>query len=65
MFLEYIICRRIEPWYSPLLAIDIGQLDILQQLTYLHFFLNSHIKTECSIYVVGRAFHFAQGNMQI
>lgn len=65
MFLEYLISKKIEPSYSPLQVIDVDQLGILHQLTELNFSLGSHIKTDCSNYVVNIAFHFAQGNMQI
>lgn len=65
MFLEYLIYRRIELSYFPLQASDIGWLGILYQLTYLHFSLDSHIKTECSKLHCQWSFSLAQGNMQI
>lgn len=44
-YLEYLTSRRIEPFYSPLQAIDTDQLGVLRHLPYLHFSLNCYIKT--------------------
>lgn len=61
MFLEYLICRGIECCYSLLQAVGIDQLDVLHQLSYLHFPLHSCVKTECLYYVVSTAFPFVKG----